>query len=93
MFDAIQTAEARLILKSHGVTIPVVPNTQLNAVLRERFLKLEPRDAHDGMVQFLRKTQNLLPLSALVDQLPQSCKQRHYLCRFASLITRDSLRR
>jgi hypothetical protein len=49
-----------LILKSHGVTIPVVPNRQLNAVLRERFLKLEPRDAHDGMVQFLRKTRNLL---------------------------------
>jgi hypothetical protein len=72
IFEAIRTAEAGLILKSHGITIPVVPNTQLNAVLRKRFLQLRPREAHDGMVQVLRKTRNLLPLSVLVDQLPHS---------------------
>lgn len=72
IFDAIRTAEARLILKARGITIPVVPNTRLNAALRELFVQLMPRDAHDGMVDVLRKTRNLLPLSALVAQLPLS---------------------
>jgi len=72
IFDSIRTLEARLILKARGISIPVVPNTQLHSALRELFMQLNPRDAHDGMVQVLRKTRNLLPLSALVAQLPVS---------------------
>ncbi|MBN1458320.1 MAG: sce7726 family protein [Armatimonadetes bacterium] len=72
IFDSIRTAEARLILKSQGVPVPVVPNTKLNAVLRRLFAKLDPCEAHYGMVQVLKKTRNLLPLSTLVDQLPAS---------------------
>lgn len=72
IFDSIRTLEARLILESRGVSIPVVPNTKLNSVLREFFIRLSPREAHDGMVQVLRKTRDLLPLSALVAQLPPS---------------------
>ena len=72
IFDSIRTVEARLILKSRGIIVPSVPNTRLNAVLRELFVQLVPRDAHDGMVEVLRKTRNLLPLSTLVAQLPPS---------------------
>jgi len=72
IFDSIRTVEARLILQSRGVSVPVVPNTELNSVLRELFVKLEPREAHGSMVQILRKTRNLLPLSDLVAQLPLS---------------------
>ena len=72
IFDSIRTLEARLILESRGVSVPNMPNTELNAALRHLFIKLEPHEAHDGMVQVLKKTRNLLPLSALVAQLPAS---------------------
>jgi hypothetical protein len=72
IFDSIRTVEARLILQSRGVSIPVVPNTELHSVLRELFIKLEPREAHAGMVQVLKKTRNLLQLADLVAQLPHS---------------------
>ena len=72
IFDSIRTVEARMILQSRGISIPSVPNTELNSVLRKLFLNLEPVEAHHGMVQTLKKTRNLLPLSALVAQLPPS---------------------
>jgi len=72
IFESIRTLEARLILKARGISLPIVPNTQLHSALRELFIRLSPRDAHDGMVQVLRKTRNLLRLSALVAQLPVS---------------------
>lgn len=72
IFDSIRTVEARLILQSRGVSIPVVPNTELHSVLRKLFIKLEPCEAHANMVQVLKKTRNLLQLSDLVAQLPRS---------------------
>jgi hypothetical protein len=54
IFDSIRTEEARLILLSHGVKIPVVPNTVLNSVLRQLFVKRLPdrrgRQASNRMV-------------------------------------------
>ena len=72
IFDSIRTEEARMILSSFGVSVPRVPNTALHAVLREAFVRLDPVQAHEGMVRVLKRTRNLLPLSALVDQLPPS---------------------
>jgi hypothetical protein len=72
IFDSIRTEEARLILALHDVPIPHVPNTALHAALRERFVKLDSRTAHEGMVQVLKTTRNLLPLADLVAQLPPS---------------------
>jgi len=72
IFDSVRTLEARMILKSRGVSVPVLPNTEMNSALRRLFIKLDPREAHDGMVQVLKKTRNLLPLSALISQLPLS---------------------
>jgi hypothetical protein len=72
IFDSIRTDEARRILLSQGISIPPVPNTELNCVLRQLFVKLDPCTAHEGMVRVLKKTRNLLPLSDLVAQLPHS---------------------
>jgi hypothetical protein len=72
IFDSIRTGEARMILEAEGVSVPAVPNTELNSVLRELFIELDACKAHDGMVRVLKKTRNLLPLSDLVDQLPYS---------------------
>lgn len=72
IFDSIRTLEARMILQLQGVSVPLVPNTELSGVLRKLFVKLEPHAAHAGMVTVLKKTRNLLSLSDLVDQLPLS---------------------
>ncbi len=72
IFDSIRADEAKRILVSRGVAVPEVPNTARNCVLRELFIKLDPRDAHAGMVETLKKTRNLLSLSELVEQLPAS---------------------
>jgi hypothetical protein len=72
IFDSVRTEEARMILLSQGVSVPTVPNTVLNSVLRQLFIKLDARKAHEGMVHVLKKTRNLLPLSELVTQLPHS---------------------
>jgi hypothetical protein len=72
IFESIRTEEARMILCLQGISIPTVPNTTLHAVLREAFIKLNPLQAHEGMVRVLKKTRNLLPLSDLVQQLPSS---------------------
>jgi hypothetical protein len=72
IFDSIRTEEARLILQLYGVRIPEVPNTLLNSTLRQLFVELDACKVHNGMVQVLQKTRNLLPLSELVAQLPPS---------------------
>jgi hypothetical protein len=72
IFDSIRTEEARMILSLYGVAIPDVPNTLLSSERRQLFIRLQPREAHQGMVRILKKTRNLLPLSDLVAQLPQS---------------------
>ncbi len=72
IFDSIRTGEARMILSFFSIPVPHVPNTELHRVLREAFVKLDPTQAHEGMVRVLKRTRNLLPLSALVDQLPRS---------------------
>ena len=86
IFDSIRTEEARMILSSFGVSVPRVPNTVLHAVLREAFVKLDPIQAHGGMVRVLKRTRNLLPLSALVDQLPLLFKPQLYRFHCANWI-------
>ena len=72
IFDSIRTNEARLVLEMNGVSTPSVPNTLLNSVLRPMFIDLGPLRAHNGMVEVLRTTRSLMPLSDLLDRLPAS---------------------
>jgi hypothetical protein len=72
IFNSVRTQEARLILEMNGIAVSEVPNTALHSVLCQHFVKLDPTKAHEGMVAVLKKTRNLLPLSALVSQLPNS---------------------
>jgi hypothetical protein len=72
IYDSIRMGEARMVLSSYGISVPDVPNTELHRILRHAFLKLDPIQAHEGMVRVLKQTRNLLPLSDLVDRLPLS---------------------
>jgi len=72
IFEALRSAEARAILRDLKVSVPDLPNTMLHAAMRERFAQLKPNEVHRCMVTTLKRTRNLAPLGALVDQLPAS---------------------
>lgn len=72
IFESIRTEEAKRVLLTLGKVPPDVPNTEMHAALREGFTKLTPRKTHEAMVQVLKQTRNLLPLSELVSNLPVS---------------------
>lgn len=72
IFDSLRLSEAHLILESLGVQVPDLPNTLLYSATRELFARLDPTETHLQMVQTLKRTRNLAPLKALVDQLPES---------------------
>lgn len=72
IFDCLRTDEARRILIAQNVFVPQVPNTEISGALKELFVQLAPAVAHRGMVDVLKKSRNLLPLSQLIDQLPVS---------------------
>ena len=72
IFDSIQLSEAKKILKLMNISIPKVPNTQMHQAVRDKFAKLTPLEAQTGMIEVLRVTRNLLPLSELLGALPDS---------------------
>lgn len=72
IFESLRLAEAREILQKLSVEVPEVPNTKLYAAMRDRFALQDPAAVHHEMVQTLKRTRNLAPLSALIDQLPAS---------------------
>jgi hypothetical protein len=74
IFDSIQLNEAKQILKNKGIEIPLLPNTQMHQVLKNLFLTLAPLDAHNGMVNTLRKTRSLLSLEDFIKSMPYSLK-------------------
>ena len=76
IFDAINQREASRILKSVGMNLPDVPNTQRYAALRELFAQLDPETAHRGMVESLKFTRNLRPLSGVLKSVPKSLYAR-----------------
>ncbi|MGE4307396.1 MAG: sce7726 family protein [Novosphingobium sp.] len=72
VFESLRSAEAVTILKTLGVAVPDVPNTQRHAALQALFADLEPATLHVEMVRTLKRTRNLAPLGELVEQLPDS---------------------
>jgi len=72
IFESIRIGEAKKILSLMDIPVPDVPNTEMYAALKEKFVKLNPRKVHSCMVPVLKSTRNLLPLRDLVDSLPNS---------------------
>lgn len=72
IFDSINQREAGLMLQAVGVSLPEIPNTQRYGALREKFLTLDPKTAHRQMVECLKRTRSLSPLSSVLDSVPES---------------------
>jgi hypothetical protein len=74
ILDSLQRHEAIKILQILGRRVPDVPNTRMYAALREEFVRISAVDAHKCMLQVLKQTRSLLPLSTLSLQLPVSLR-------------------
>lgn len=72
VFDSLRSVEAAAILKSLGIEVPDVPNTQRHSTMRALFENLDPMSVHRAMVTTLKRTRDLAPLRELVDNLPRS---------------------
>jgi hypothetical protein len=72
VLGAIRTPEAVQMLKAMGCDAPQVPNTLMHRELRNIFQGQNPTAVHAAMLATLKRTRDLLPLSDLVDALPQS---------------------
>ncbi|HFD31772.1 MAG TPA: hypothetical protein ENJ28_03525 [Gammaproteobacteria bacterium] len=72
IFKSIRLIEAKKILMKYGFTIPELPNTKMHQELGKLFSKLSPIEAHDGMVEIIRKTRSSLALNDLLQLLPHS---------------------
>lgn len=70
--QSLRTAEASALLRNLNVSVPNVPNTLMRRALMECFAQLDPAQVHEQMVQTLKKSRNLAPLSTLVHSLPVS---------------------
>lgn len=72
VFDSIHKYEAVQILEQLDVEVPDVPNTRFHAAMMEIFSQLDPVELHECMIDVLKETRSLLPLSDLVTALPKS---------------------
>ncbi len=72
VFDAINMAEAKEVLKRLSIKIPDVPNAVIYAEMAEIFAGLDPVVVHAKMVEVLKKKRGLSGLSKFVSKLPSS---------------------
>ncbi len=72
IYDSLRTQEAKNILSRLNISIPEVPNTEMHSAMRDIFRTLPSAEVHLAMVEVIKKSRDLLPLSELVEGLPDS---------------------
>lgn len=72
IYDILRRNEAELVLKNSGLELPDVPNSKAYGVLREMFIRLDPLQAHQGMVQVLQRSRSLTRLEDFLRDVPRS---------------------
>lgn len=72
VFESVHRSEAVEILTRMGGVVPDVPNTRFHAAMLDIFEKLPPSHLHKCMIDVLKETRSMLPLSALTEALPKS---------------------
>lgn len=74
IFDILRKSEYQSIIKNVYGKIPNVPNTLIYQECKKLFAELKPIDAHDHMVNSLKKRKINNYQKELVEQLPDSLK-------------------
>lgn len=74
IFESMQRREYSAVLRKYGIVVPDVPNTLIHRAAKELFVKLTPEQAHDGMVQVLKRTRNPVILRQFIQSVPLSLR-------------------
>lgn len=74
ILECLQRAEYLAILRNCGIALPEIPNTRIYAVAKALFDALTPEQAHDGMVEMLKKTRSPVILREFIQSVPDSLK-------------------
>jgi hypothetical protein len=72
VFESLTKEEALLILDRLGLPRPKVPNTKFHAEMLKIFVDIAPLCLHECMIDVLKETRSLRPLSSLIQELPKS---------------------
>lgn len=84
VLEALRSPEAISILKSLGIEVPQVPNTQLRTELQRLFANLEPVIVHDQMVSTLKRTRSQSAMLDFVQSVPASLRASALSIRIAA---------
>lgn len=74
IFESLQRREYLAILDKYGIIVPEVPNTRIHSIAKQLFNSLTPQQAHEGMVEVLKKTRSPLILREFINALPNALK-------------------
>lgn len=72
VFESLTKEESILILNGLGLSCPMVPNTKFHTEMLKIFADILPLDLHKCMIDVLKETRSLRPLSSLIEELPKS---------------------
>ena len=72
IFAAMNLREVEIALRTEGIEIPDVPNTQKYHALKVLFEQLSPEVAHRRMVETLKRTRSQISLQSLLGGVPSS---------------------
>lgn len=74
LFESLQLEESARILRSLGVSVPVVPNTEMHREMRKVFIRLDSGLLHQAMVRVLKDTRSSLRLGDVIQGIPLSMR-------------------
>jgi len=74
IFEVLRTEEACSALRSIGHEVPSVPNTRIRHELGRVFADLDPKVAHDQMVQELKRSRSQVGLADFINSIPVSLR-------------------
>lgn len=74
VFESLQRSEYLTILNMNGIPVPEVPNTRIHSVAKQLFITLTPEQAHQGMVDVLKKTRSPIPIREFIRSVPGALK-------------------
>jgi hypothetical protein len=75
IFDSLQRREYLKIIKEElGISLAHLPNTQIYVAAKTCFANLSPGNAHDAMVEALKRRRDTLRVADFVTNVPNSLK-------------------
>jgi hypothetical protein len=83
IFDTLRQSEYQAVIESKFGFVPDVPNMHMYRECKALFCQLNPEDAHDYMVQHLKRRGKCLALREFITDVPESLKAVSLSCKLS----------